>query len=83
MHRWQLSLVRVILCALLLLSAGCASRQEETGEVEEPAGIERPAVPLEEEETASSRTGEILIVVLGVCFLVGGIVAGVFLGKKL
>ena len=80
MQAWQMSLVRLVLCVLLLHAAGCASRQEES--MEEPAGIERPAVPLEEEETASSRAGEIAIVVLGVCFLVGGIVAGILLGTK-
>ena len=81
MLAWEISLLQVVFCVLLLCAAGCASHQEGL-EPEEPASIERPAVPLEEEETASSRAGEIAIVVLGVCFLVGGIVAGILLGTK-
>jgi hypothetical protein len=46
--------------------------------IDEPASIERPAVPLSEEETASDRLGEIAVVVLGVCILVGGVVASLF-----
>jgi type IV pilus biogenesis protein CpaD/CtpE len=78
MQAWQISLLRLLLCALLLLAVGCASHQEDTGGVYEPATIERPAVPLSEEETTADRIGEVAIVVLGVCMLVGGIVASLF-----
>jgi len=53
---------------VLFLGAGCASRQHQPAEVEEDAGIERPAVPLSEEEGLTDRIGEV-----GVALLVVGI----------
>ena len=83
MQFWQMSVVRIVLCGLLLLAAGCAGHQGQTGTIEEPVSIERPAVPVGEEENMADKIGEVGIVLLGVAVLVGGIVAALFATKAL
>jgi len=73
MSSCRTTLVLLTLSALLMLVTGCASRQAETTSVEEPAGIERPAEPLEEETTLSDQIGEVGIVLLVVAVTIGGI----------
>jgi hypothetical protein len=79
--RWGMASVPVRLTVLLLalsgvlvLGTGCASRQHQPAEVEEDAGIERPAAPLSEEEGLTDRIGEV-----GVVILVVGITLGLIL----
>jgi hypothetical protein len=79
--RWGTAKVPVRLAVLLLafsgvlfLGAGCASRQHQPAEVEEDAGIERPAVPLNEEEGLTDRIGEV-----GVVLIVVGITLGLII----
>jgi len=64
----RLTVLLLALSGALFLTAGCASRQHEPAEVEEDSGIERPAVPLSEEEGLTDRIGEV-----GVALLVIGI----------
>jgi hypothetical protein len=65
----------VLLLALsggLFLGAGCASRQHQPAEVvEDDGGIERPAVPLSEEEGLTDRIGEVGVVILVVGITIG------------
>jgi len=76
--RWGMANVPVRLSVLLLafsgvlfLGGGCASRQHQPAEVEEDAGIERPAVPLSEEEGLTDRIGEVGVVILVVGITIG------------
>ena len=64
----RLAVLLLAFSGVLFLGAGCASRQHQPAEVEEDAGIERPAVPLSEEEGLTDRIGEV-----GVALLVVGI----------
>jgi hypothetical protein len=74
-------------CAVLVLAltgtlglgAGCASRQHETAPVEEETNIERPAVPLSEEEGLTDRIGQIGIVLLVVGVAIGLIIIPILL----
>ena len=69
--------VAVLLLAfsgLLFVNGGCASHQPQPTHVEDDSGIERPAVPLEEEEGLTDRIGEV-----GVVILVVGITLGLIL----
>jgi hypothetical protein len=79
--RWAASLAAarwaVLLLALtgtLFVGAGCATRQHETVPPEEETSIERPAVPLSEEESLTDRIGEV-----GVVLLVVGVAIGLIL----
>jgi hypothetical protein len=70
MRSWQTAIVLVMLSALLLGAPGCASEQRYASDDSIDESIERPAVPLEEEETLSDKIGEV-----GVVSLVLGVVA--------
>jgi hypothetical protein len=74
MQAWQVAITRMALCTVLSLAAGCAGRQPETPWIEEPVGIERPAVPLGEEESLADRIGEVGVVLLVVGVTIGGII---------
>ena len=67
----HLTVVLLALSGVLFLGAGCASRQHQPAEVEEDAGIERPAVPLGEEEGLTDRIGEVGVVILLVGITLG------------
>ncbi len=79
MHPWQMVCALTALAAILVVEAGCASRQGQTTSIEEPASIERPAQPLGEEETLYDRIGEVGIVLLVVAVTVGVIVVPLLL----
>lgn len=69
--------VAVLLLALtgaLFFASGCASRQHQPTQVEDETNIERPAVPLSEEEGLADRIGEV-----GVVLLVVGVTIGLIL----
>jgi hypothetical protein len=74
MQSWQMACVLTALSAVLVVGAGCASRQQQPAPIQEPAGIERPAQPLSEEESLSDRIGEVGIVILVIGVTVGLIV---------
>lgn len=76
---WQSILRLVVLCIMLSGTVGCAARQPHPASVEESAGIERPAHPLEEEETFWDRAGEVGIVLLIVGITVAGILLPILL----
>lgn len=84
--RWGMANVPVRLTVLLLalsgvlfFSAGCASRQHQPAEVEEDAGIERPATPLGEEEGLTDRIGEVGVVILVIGITIGLILIPILL----
>lgn len=79
MHSCRITLVLLTLSAMLTLASGCAARSSESTSMEEPAGIERPAQPLEEEEGLADRIGEVGIVLLVVVVTVGGILVPLLL----
>lgn len=66
-------LVFVALWGVLGLAAGCASHQREAAQIDETTSIERPAVPLSDEQTLADRIGEVGIVLLVIAVTVGGI----------
>ena len=74
MQSWQMAYTLAALSLVLLIEAGCASRQRSTTPIEEPAGIERPARSLEEEESLFDRIGEVGVVLLVVGVTIGLIV---------
>ena len=76
---WQSVLRLVVLGIMLSGAVGCAARQPHPASVEESAGIERPARPLEEEESFWDRAGEVGIVLLIVGITVGGILLPILL----
>ena len=75
--RW--SVLLLALSAVLFVGAGCASRQHQAAQVEEDSGIERPAVPLSEEEGLSDRIGEVGVVLLVVGITIGLIIVPILL----
>ncbi len=83
--RWAVPLLlrgTVLLLTLtgtLLLGAGCATRQHEMAPAEEETNIERPAVPLSEEEGVTDRIGEVGVVLLVVAVAVGLILLPILL----
>ena len=76
---WQSVLRLVVLCILLSGAVGCAARQPYPASIDESTSIERPARPLEEEETFWDRAGEVGIVILIVAITVGGILVPILL----
>ena len=76
---WQKVLGLAVVCAVLVLAAGCATHQRYPSAAEEEAGIERPAQPLGEEEGLADRIGEVGIVILVVVVTVGGILVPLLL----
>jgi hypothetical protein len=71
MRALRVMVVCVMLCGSAPLVTGCAARQEEWHTTEEPASIERPASPLEEEKSLADRAGEVMVVILVVGITVG------------
>ena len=67
------------LSAVLFLGAGCAARQHESVSSEEETSIERPAVPLTEEEGVADRIGQVGIVLLVVGVAIGLILLPILL----
>jgi len=67
------------LSGVLFLGAGCASRQHQPAPVEDDSGIERPAVPLGEEEGLADRIGEVGVVILVVGITIGLILIPILL----
>ncbi len=69
-----------VLCALViavLVGSGCATQQR--NRPAEDTRIERPAVPLSEEEGLSDKIGEVGVVVLVVVLTVGVILVPILL----
>jgi hypothetical protein len=79
MQSWQMACALSALSVVLVLGAGCASRQQQTAPIEEPAAIERPARPLGEEESLFDRIGEAGVVILVIGVTVGLIVVPLLL----
>jgi len=75
MRSWRAALVLVMLSACLLLAPGCASEQRAPEYDDATSSFERPARPLDEEETLSDKVGEVGVVLL----VVGGVAAGIVL----
>jgi hypothetical protein len=60
----RLAILLLGLSGVLFVNGGCASRQHEPVDVEEETSIERPAVPLSEEQGLADRIGEVGVVLL-------------------
>jgi len=73
MHSWQLVAVLLALSGTLLLAPGCASRQPQPSTADY-SGMERPARPIEEEQSGIERIGEIAVVVLAIA-VIGALIA--------
>ena len=69
----RLLCVLAVFCGTLLLSTGCASKQPQPATVDY-RGIERPARPLEEEDSTTEHVGEVIIVILAVA-VAGALIA--------
>jgi hypothetical protein len=65
MRFWHVFCVLAALCGALVLNSGCASKLPEPTQVDY-RGIERPAQPLEEEDSTTEHVGEVVIVILAV-----------------
>jgi hypothetical protein len=78
-HALRLILICVCLGGDLLFAAGCSSRQRDTVAIDEPAGIERPARPLTEEESFADRVGQVGVVILVIGATVGAILLPILL----
>ncbi len=74
MWSWQTMIVLVALSGCLMFAPGCASEQHFAGD-DEIVGIERPAVPIDDEESLGDKIGEVGVVLL----VVGGVLAGIAL----
>ena len=70
----RLAFLLLALCGALCFGTGCASRQRQAAEIDDDRSIERPAVPLSEEEGLADRIGEV-----GVVLLVVGVAIGLIL----
>ena len=64
MHALQVIVVFMALGSGLVLPSGCASRQQDVVMMEEPMPIERPAEPLEDEESFADKVGQVGVVIL-------------------
>jgi hypothetical protein len=78
---WRMACVLIALCGALFAGAGCASHQATPETEEESTSIERPAVPLEEEETLTDRIGQVGVVILVLAVTIGGILLPILLLK--
>jgi hypothetical protein len=79
MRAWASALGFVALCVTLFLAPGCATHQPQGSSIEEPNGIERPAVALDEEEDLWDHAGEVGIVILVIGIAIGGILLPILL----
>jgi len=68
----------VALSSGLSLTAGCAARQTQPPMID-TTSIERPAEPLDDEESLADRIGEVGIVILVLVIAVGGILIPILL----
>ena len=75
-HWWWMACVLVCLAGALFLAPGCATHRPGPGD---HSRVERPAHPLEEEESLSDKLGEVGVVVLIVVVTVGGILVPIIL----
>ena len=69
-RRWRIALVAALLWVGLSMVPGCSGERQPTS-YSSPTGIERPALPMDEEETAADKAGEVGVVLL----VVGGALA--------
>ena len=76
-HWWRMAYVLVCFAGALFLAPGCAT-QYRPGPGDH-SRMERPAHPLEEEESLSDKVGEVGVVVLIVVVTVGGILIPIIL----
>jgi len=74
----RLVVLSIVLYSGVSLTGGCAARREQP-EMIETTTIERPAEPLEDEESFADRVGEVGIVILVVAIAVGGILVPLLL----
>lgn len=72
-------LVLAMLGGVLLFGAGCATHQRYVDPAVDRTSVERPARPIEEEESLSDRIGEVGVVLLVVLVTVGGILLPILL----
>lgn len=75
MRSWRAAILLLVLSGFLLGAPGCASEQRYASDDSIDESIERPAVPLEEEETLSDKVGEVGVVSL----ILGMVAAGIAL----
>jgi hypothetical protein len=75
MRALQSAVVLLVLSGCLLAVPGCASEQHAPSRTQTVDEFERPAVPLEEEETLSDKIGQVGVVLL----VVGAVVVPVVL----
>jgi hypothetical protein len=75
MRSWQTVIVFAVLSGVLLVAPGCASQQRSPERGDTVESMERPAVPLEDEETLSDKIGEVGVVLL----VVGAVVVPIVL----
>src|SRR5579862_8826449 len=73
MQSWRAATILAVLSACLLFAPGCASEQRTADYDDTPPNIERPAQPLEDEETLTDKIGEVGVVLL----VIGGVAAGI------
>jgi hypothetical protein len=62
------------LAVTLLAGAGCASRDRDRPPIDQPASIERPAKPIDEEQGLADKIGEVGVALLVVSIVIAGIV---------
>ncbi len=78
MQGWQGCLVLMSFVAVVCLASGCAARTPYPTYEEDETSIERPAEPLDEEQSLTDRIGEVGVVLLVVVVTIGGIVGTLF-----
>ena len=78
-YSWQSLILLLVLTSSLSWGVGCAGRDHYGGGIEDSTSIERPAVPLSEEESLADKAGEVGVVVLMVVVAVGGILLPILL----
>jgi hypothetical protein len=77
-HALRMVVLFVALCSAPLATTGCAARPMQPPMIETET-IERPAEPLDDEESLADRIGEVGIVILVVGIAIGGILLPIFL----
>ncbi len=77
MTAWRMGCVLCALVIAVLVGSGCATHQR--SRPAEDTGIERPAVPVSEDESLTDKIGEVGVVVLIVVLTVGVILVPILL----